>query len=140
MTLPYSFRQLPSSLPPSIVEDSSTGKPKYITSASGHTAHPEDIIASCTGLEQHIAKTKDEAKRQLEEWEQSIKDKELAEKRRVAPGWLDRDEKILEPMKPSTENQDLLDTGGPDHVMAPAMSPSKEGEAIDQVFGKMAVK
>lgn len=82
---------------------------------------------------------KDEAKRHLEEWEQSIKDKELAEKRRVAPGWLDRDEKILEPMKPSTENQDLLDTGGPDNVMAPAMSPSKEGEAIDQVFGKMAV-
>ncbi|RMZ79684.1 hypothetical protein DV738_g3250, partial [Chaetothyriales sp. CBS 135597] len=99
VTLPYSFRhEVPSSLPPSLIDDASN-KPKYIVSSSGHTAHPDDIISSSEALRQHISKTADDAKKQIEAWEQSIKDRELAEKRRVAPGWLDREEKMLEPTK-----------------------------------------
>jgi hypothetical protein len=140
VTLPYSFRQIPSSLPPSIIEDLSSDKPKYITSSSGHTAHPDDIINSCNALQQHITENAENSKRVLEEWEQSIKTRELAEKRRVAPGWLDREEKILEPAKAiNATGQDLLD-GQAAEVKAPAMSPSREGEEIDKAFGNLAIK
>ena len=142
VTLPYSFRQTPTSLPPSIVEDPNSEKPKYITSTSGHTAHPDDLINSCKALQQHIAKSAEESKRAIDEWEQSIKDRELAEKRRVAPGWLDREEKILEPTKAagSGPGQDLMDSQEPAEVNAPAMSPTREGEEIDRAFGSLAMK
>ena len=120
--------------------DDGSDKPKYILSSSGHTAHPDDIVNSCNALQQHISKTAGDAKKQVEEWEHSIKERELAEKRRVAPGWLDREEKILEPTKPSSGNQDLLDSQGSSEVKAPAMSPSREGEEIDRAFGTLAVK
>lgn len=133
---------MPSSLPPSIIEDSNSDKPKYITSASGHTAHPDDIIKSCKALQQHIAKAEEDSKQVIEEWEQGIKDRELAEKRRVAPGWLDREEKILEPTKApgSAPAQDLLDSQGTSEMKAPAMSPTREGEEIDRAFGNLAIK
>lgn len=117
-----------------------TDKPKYIISSSGHTAHPDDIVKSCNALQQHIDQTAKDARKQIEEWEQSIKDRELAEKRRVAPGWLDRDEKILEPSKPVSVKQDLLDGSESPEVNAPAMSPNREGEEIDRAFGNLALK
>lgn len=142
VTLPYSFRQVPTSLPPSVTEDLNSEKPKYITSSSGHTAHPDDIIASCNALQQHITKSQEDAKKLIEEWEQSIREKELAEKRRVAPGWLDRDEKILEPTKAGSnaQKQGLLDSHDSANVNAPAMSPSREGEELDRAFGTMGLK
>jgi hypothetical protein len=89
-----------------------------------------------------MVKTAEESKRLIEAWEQSIKDQELAEKRRVAPGWLDREEKILEPTKAggSSAGQDLLDSQTSAEVNAPAMSPTREGEEIDRAFGNLAVK
>ncbi|RMZ87260.1 hypothetical protein DV736_g5514, partial [Chaetothyriales sp. CBS 134916] len=134
VTLPYSFcHEVPSSLPPSAIDEASD-KPKYIISSSGHTAHPDDIINSSNALQQHITKTADDAKKQIEAWEQGIKDRELAEKRRVAPGWLDREEKILEPTKVAASKQE------PDQASTPAPSPSREGEEIDRAFGNLAVK
>jgi hypothetical protein len=121
------------------VEDPSSDKPKYITSASGHTAHPDDIIKSCTALQQHVAKSAEEAKRAIEDWEQTIKDRELAEKRRVAPGWLDREEKILEPTKAKPDNN-LLDEEASNDVKAVPISPNREGEEIDRAFGSLAMK
>jgi len=70
---------------------------KYVVAPSGHTAHPNEIIASCQALQAHIVKVHEDAEQLLREWEKDLKEQELAEKRRVAPGWLDRDEKILEP-------------------------------------------
>lgn len=70
-------------------------------SRSGHAASPEDIIASCNALHAHIRKVQEDAEQTIKDWEQSLRNQELAEKRRVAPGWLDRDEKILEPKRTS---------------------------------------
>jgi hypothetical protein len=142
VTLPYSFRQVPTSLPPSVTEDANSEKPKYIMSSSGHTAHPDDIIAACNALQQHITQSHEDAKKLIEEWEQSIRERELAEKRRVAPGWLDRDEKILEPTKAGSnaQKQGLLDSHDSANVNAPAMSPSREGEELDRAFGTMGLK
>jgi hypothetical protein len=142
VTLPYSFRQVPTSLPPSVVEGATTEKPRYITSSSGHTAHPDDVIASCGALQQHLNTTQEESKKLIAGWEQSIKERELAEKRRVAPGWLDRDEKILEPTKAGNiaQKQGLLDDEVSSKIAAPAMSPNREGEELDRVFGSLAMK
>lgn len=75
------------------------GKPQYVISQSGHAAHPDDIVASCRALQAHIAKLQADAEKELKELDDRIKARELAEKRRVAPGWLDSDARLLEPEK-----------------------------------------
>lgn len=146
VTLPYTYKSVPSSLPPSVTVDSNgSAKPKYVVSASGHAAHPDEIIASCQGLQAHIQRKRDEAAQTIKEWENSFKEKELAEKRRVAPGWLDRDEKILEPTKlESPRNQaSLLDSRSSESAtvaIPPALVPSSEGEELDRAFGGLDVK
>jgi hypothetical protein len=116
-------------------------KPKYITSSSGHTAHPDDVIASCKALQDHLTMSHEDGKKAIADWEQSIKDRELAEKRRKAPGWLDMDEKILEPVKAGStaQKQGLLDDEASQGV-TPAMSPNREGEELDRAFGSLGVK
>ncbi|EXJ91947.1 hypothetical protein A1O3_00497 [Capronia epimyces CBS 606.96] len=119
-------------------------EPKYVLSSSGHSAHPDDIINSCKTLQEHLKKTAEAAEKAIREWEEEIEARDLAEKRKVAPGWLDRKEKILEPTKVTDK------TGGPDHhlldgqpeheISAPAMSPSREGEELDRAFGNLGVK
>lgn len=101
-TLPYTYKPLPSTLPPSSTADSNgVEREKYVVSRSGHAASPEEIIASCKALKAHIQKVQDDAEQTIKTWEQSLKDQELAEKRRLAPGWLDREEKILQPKRTS---------------------------------------
>ncbi|MCJ1475779.1 hypothetical protein MMC13_004443 [Lambiella insularis] len=151
-TLPYTYKLLPSTLPPSSTgEDNSTEKPKYVVSASGHTAHPDEIIASCQALQVHLQKLQEDAERTVKQWDESIKERELAEKRRVAPGWLDRKEKILEPMKRSEstavatpfksvepsimDNQD----DGPT-LRSFVDEKAAEGEELDRAFGGMGIR
>ncbi|ELR07537.1 hypothetical protein GMDG_08452 [Pseudogymnoascus destructans 20631-21] len=101
-TLPYTYKTLPSTLPRSSTATTSTAgaadsKPQYVVSAAGHAAHPDEILASCKALQAYIAKVQDDADRELRGWEEGIRARELAEKRRVAPGWLDSEARILEP-------------------------------------------
>ena len=121
-------------------------------SESGHNAHPDDVIASCQALQVHIRKVQEDSERLLQDWQARIKDEELAEKRRLAPGWLDRDEKILEPAKsghstgPSpgrTQHQvanimdlrdDNLNDGSDGAVSAAA------GDELDRAFGGMNIR
>lgn len=147
VTLPYTYKSVPSTLPPSVtVDQSGSDKPRYVVSTSGHGAHPDEIIASCKALQDHIQKTREEAQKTIKEWEEGIKERELAEKRRLAPGWLDRDEKILEPTKAGTgtvNQTNLLDRQTSDEhrsSMAPAMSPTREGEELDRAFGGLDIK
>jgi hypothetical protein len=127
------------------VDSNSTEKPQYVVSSSGHGARPEDVIASCKALQAHILKAEEDAQRTIKEWDEGIKERELAEKRRVAPGWLDRDEKILEPVRVGhqTTQPDLLDaqtSDGQGSVMAPTISPNREGEELDRAFGGLKMK
>lgn len=143
VTLPYTFRSVPTSLPPSLITENGGGKPKYVTSSSGHSAHPDDIINSCKALQEHLQKTSEAAEKAVGDWERGIKDRDLAEKRRVAPGWLDREEKILEPTKAASKpgaDQNLLDGQPTGVISAPAMSPSREGEELDRAFGGLGFK
>lgn len=141
VTLPYTFRTVSTSLPPSVLADGSNGdKPKYVKSASGHAAHPEDIVNSCKALQDHIAKSAVDAQKSVQNWENQIRERDLAEKRRVAPGWLDREEKLLQPTVVGGKIQDLLADQGTSGISAPAMSPSREGEELDRVFGSLSMK
>jgi hypothetical protein len=146
VTLPYTYKSVPSSLPPSVTADpNGSDKAQYVVSSSGHAAHPDEIIASCKNLQEHIQRAREDATNAIREWEHSIKERELAEKRRVAPGWLDREEKILEPTRSGQPRKqpDLLDSRsseGDAAIMPPAMSPSREGEELDRAFGGLSTK
>ena len=152
-TLPYTYKTLPSTLPPSATGTTATGadeKPKYVVSASGHAAHPDEIIASCKALQAYIAKVQDDADRELKAWDDGIRSRELAEKRRVAPGWLDSDARILEPAKRATHD----DAHGKTNIMdidassaeATKLGESlsdmvtREGEEMDKAFGGLVLR
>jgi hypothetical protein len=122
------------------VSENGQEKPKYVISSSGHSAHPDDIINSCQALQEHLKKTIGDAEKAIKEWEQGIKERDLAEKRRVAPGWLDREEKILEPTKAQAKGENLLEGEPANTISAPAMSPSREGEELDRAFGSLKTK
>ncbi|CAD6443484.1 f5e88383-b227-42ae-9e3e-fd86fe42e99a [Sclerotinia trifoliorum] len=147
-TLPYTHKTLPSTLPPSstIASDSSSdGKPKYVVSSSGHAAHPDEIIASCKALQAYIQKAQDDADRELKAWEDAIAARELAEKRRVAPGWLDSDARILEPeKKTAVGGGNLMDVDVSSNdasrlAKTPVAVPNQEGDELDRAFGGMAL-
>jgi hypothetical protein len=147
-TLPYTFKSLPSTLPPSVtVDPNGAEKTKYVVSSSGHAAHPDNIIASCQALQAHLKKTQEDAEKTIRDWENDIKERELAEKRRLAPGWLDREEKILEPVKASQTSElgaaNLMDSRSDEKNskrLPVTMTPSREGEELDRVFGGMGLK
>ena len=99
----------------------------------------------------------EDADRELKAWEEAIKARELAEKRRVAPGWLDSDARILEPerkdegkgkgkeMEMDVQMGSLMDadvssagTSGFGKSVQPA--GNGEGDELDRAFGGMELK
>ena len=150
-TLPYTYQPLPSTLPPSATADSNGNeREKIIVSQSGHAASPDDIIASCQALQAHIEKMQENAERTIREWEENLREEQLAEKRRLAPGWLDRDEKILQPAKVAAgsvapeqgQSANLMDqeADGTSDVQMQQPVASQEGDELDRAFGSMAMR
>ncbi|KAI3336159.1 hypothetical protein F4824DRAFT_462410 [Ustulina deusta] len=141
-TLPYTYKSMPSTLPPPStgITGATDGKPKYVVSQSGHAAHPDDIIASCKALQAHITKMQEDAERELRDLDERIRVRELAEKRRVAPGWLDSESRLLEPeRKPGTPSDaDVagqfaeMSVAGREGVSEMAVD---QGEELDRAFG-----
>lgn len=117
--------------------------PAYVTSSSGFAAHPRTITSQNKSLLEQIEKQRKDAQRKVKEWEQSINDRELAEKRRKAPGWLDTEDRILQPDKPKAEMADagmnLMDEPA-EADAAPAPKGDKDvddlGAAMDRAFGR----
>ncbi|KAF0637760.1 hypothetical protein NXS19_009760 [Fusarium pseudograminearum] len=152
-TLSYNYKTMPSNIPPSSLgveaaSDNPAGqvKPKYVVSGSGHAAHPEDIVASCRALSAYVTKMQEDADRELREFDERIKARELAEKRRVAPGWLDSEMHILEPEK-STPVQQQGTGNVPESQDAQNAQNAQNGNAttdqgaeLDRAFGGMELK
>jgi hypothetical protein len=154
-TLPYTYKTLSSTLPPSSTGSTAMaidGKAKYVVSSTGHSAHPDDIIESCKALQAYIQKVQDDADWELKAWEEAIQARELAEKRRVAPGWLDSDARILEPEKvdgrgaaqsatPASLN--LMDTDTSRAELSGlnlAPGPTSNGDELDRAFGGLGLR
>ena len=129
---------------------------KYVVAPSGHTAHPDEILKSCQALQAHIVKVHEDAEKMIEEWQKDIRDQELAEKRRVAPGWLDREEKILQPKRTSEsvpakkderpsqktnlmDQIDQVDDRSQDQNRDEII-PNPRGEELDRAFGGMRLE
>jgi hypothetical protein len=110
-----------------------------MSSTGSHT--PEDIMRMCHSLMQHLLTQRSAAEQALRDWEKSIADRELMEKRRVAPGYLDTGIQILEPTRKSvapniTEHQQAAATSAvPESIQA----STEAGDELDRVFGKMSV-
>lgn len=149
-TLSYNYKTMPSNIPPSPLgipnasdDPSSQPKAKYVVSNSGHAAHPDDIIASCRALQAHITKMQEDADKDLRELEERIRERELAEKRRLAPGWLDSDARLLEPERSGPGHQiepsPPTSTGQSDQGGSGDIS-SEEGAQLDRAFGDMALR
>ncbi|KAI1822007.1 hypothetical protein F4861DRAFT_516728 [Xylaria intraflava] len=141
-TLPYTYKNMPSTLPPpSTGITGATGeKPKFVISQSGHAAHPDDIVASCRALQAHIAKLQESAKRELDVLDEQIRARELAEKRRVAPGWLDSEARLLEPeRKPGAAGDGDFAAQLAEMSIAQREDVSEmavdQGEELDRAFG-----
>ncbi|KAI0471749.1 hypothetical protein GGR56DRAFT_89166 [Xylariaceae sp. FL0804] len=114
-TLPYTYRSMPSTLPPpasgvtgpaasASSDDGSSShqyQHQYVVSPSGHAAHPDAIAASCVALQEHVARARADAERELARLDERARARELAERRRVAPGWLDSEARLLEPERPA---------------------------------------
>lgn len=87
-------------------------------------------------LEQ-LDKQKKDAEKKVQEWERSIQERELAEKRRKAPGWLDSEQHLLQPEK-KVEQVNLMDEPGP--VVEEESKREKKadelGDAMDRAFGR----
>ncbi|KAJ4136320.1 hypothetical protein NW768_003931 [Fusarium equiseti] len=149
-TLSYNYKTMPSNIPPSSLgieaaSDNPAGqvKPKYVVSGSGHAAHPDDIIASCRALSAYVTKMQEDAERELKEFDERIKERELAEKRRVAPGWLDSEMHILEPERSTPVQQqgtgDVPETPSNQNAQS-GNATEDQGAELDRAFGGMELK
>ncbi|KAI9665615.1 MAG: hypothetical protein M1829_005695 [Trizodia sp. TS-e1964] len=157
-TLPYTYKSLPSTLPPPSTGDGKSGeKNKYVVSSTGHAAHPDEIVASCRALQAHLQQMQTDAENILRGWEDGIRQQELAEKRRVAPGWLDSDAKMLEPEKKLGSSSSEQEAFGQQQsrpasvVISPMGSPGpplgqaraatvEKGNELDRAFGGMGLQ
>jgi len=132
-----------------------------VVSQSGHRAHPDQIITSCRDLQAHLRKLQDDARTTIQKWEERIRERELAEKRRVAPGWLDvgQNERMLVPERKDVSVEHIhggsevtggnrqsvmdLDLGveemnldGHDRIA----NRNDEGEELDRAFGGLGIR
>ncbi len=98
----------------------------------------------------HLTSEAEGARKKIEEWERGIQERELMEKRRVAPGWLDTGVTLLEPVRVGEDGKDekgkgkemerevgegkVLGVGGGMEKGRPAASP---GEELDRAFGSL---
>jgi hypothetical protein len=156
--LPYSYKTLPSTLPPSILSSTSTANtstaapqqpPAYVTSSTGQSATPDDILSSCRALQAHLEKLEADAREELRSWEERRQREDLAEKRRKAPGWLDSGVHILKPENVAENEGVQTAQNGPSGPSGGAVNggqgaqgalQSQEGDELDRVFGGLNVK
>ncbi|KAH0610587.1 uncharacterized protein H6S33_012114 [Morchella sextelata] len=127
VTLPYTFQTLPSTLPPA-----SPSPPSIVSPSGAMTTTPQAVIQSCQSLVAHLQAQREKAAAEVAEWEKTIAERELNEKRRVAPGYLDTGMRMLEPVRRGGEQQQ----GGEGLRGAEGR---EGGEELDRVFGRMGV-
>ena len=143
-TLPPNYATLPSTLPPSSINaapaPSNPELPAYVTSGSGFAAHPSTIIVQNKDLLDQLQKQSREARAKVKAWEEGIEQRELAEKRRKAPGWLDSNARLLEPAKAGGPGDaaavNLMDDPVNEESSKKDTEVDDLGAAMDRAFGR----
>lgn len=81
----------------------------------------------------------------MKKWQHDIEQRELQEKRRKAPGWLDSESKLLQPAKKDDRQESAGNVDLMDEPVAPVdIQKSQEqkrtanelGDAMDRAFGR----
>jgi hypothetical protein len=148
-TLPHNYASIPSTLPPSTIHappaPSNPDLPAYVTSSTGFAAHPTSIINQSRALLDQLSSQRRDAAEKVKKWEQDIEERELQEKRRRAPGWLDSEAKLLQPAKKTEEHKGHSDTDLMDQPEAAVdvqklqeqrRTANELGDAMDRAFGR----
>lgn len=112
VTLPFKFNKLPSYLPSSAVT----------VEAVNYIATDSDQFSN------FITKQHEQKKQQYESWINDVIQRDLKEKRKIAPGYLDSNNKILQPTKHETSTK-----------REPKIKVEDEVNEIDKVFGKVSL-
>ncbi|SPO00742.1 uncharacterized protein DNG_03490 [Cephalotrichum gorgonifer] len=146
-TLPPSILNPPPSDPSAAASASASASPasqpkaRYVVSNAGHAAHPDDIVATCREMHKHLDAMRADAERDLAALREGARQRELAEKRRIAPGWLDSELRVLEPQR--NDGAAAAEEGegdGEEKKMAAEGAVGGEGgEELDRAFGSMRV-
>jgi hypothetical protein len=95
-------------------------------------------LSSCSALQQHLQQLEADARKTLRDWETEREKRDLAEKRRVAPGWLDSGVRVLRP----EEDEDKGGKMEVENIMdddPQRREVEKGGEELDRVFGGLKV-
>lgn len=86
-----------------------------------------------------------ESRATIAKWDQGIRDRELKERKRVAPGWLDVEEgnRILVPQKSTGVNEvssEMQNLTLESDLEQGQKIGDDEGDALDRAFGRMGVQ
>jgi len=148
-TLPHNYASIPSTLPPSAIHappaPSNPDLPAYVTSSTGFAAHPTSIINQSRALLDQLSSQRRDAAEKVKKWERDIEERELQEKRRRAPGWLDSEAKLLQPAKKTEEQKSHGETDLMDEPEAAVdvqklqeqrRTANELGDAMDRAFGR----
>lgn len=115
ITLPYNYKQLPSSVPESAVDAELL----------------DQIIHDSTGFIDAIDKRHTSLKEAYKSWEDSFQQDLVLERRKIAPGYLDMDSdsRLLEPTRQEVKRDDE------DKERKVSEGPAEPVSEIDQAFG-----
>lgn len=114
VTLPFNFNKLPSALPASAVTVDAVN---YIATDSQQFA---DFVGA-----QHAQR-----KQHYDKWMNGVVERDLKEKRKIAPGYLDSTNRILQPTRLESKVE----------IPSPLSKPvEQEVNEIDKVFGKVSI-
>lgn len=111
-----------------------------ISPSGTSSAHPSTIAAQNRSLLEQIDRQAKDGQREVEAWQEAIRERDLQEKRRKAPGWLDGSVRLLEPAqaKKDAESKDgksiLDDDEGREEKSAKDVEDL--GNALDRAFGR----
>lgn len=149
-TLPYNYQAMPSALPPSLLnpppppqDPSATTappRPRYVVSSTGHAAHPDDIAATCREMHAHLAAMQADAERDLAGLREAARRRELAEKRRIAPGWLDSEVRVLEPERKEGAGRAERAEAEMEGTEGRGEGGGDGGAELDRAFGSLRVE
>ncbi|PHH58575.1 hypothetical protein CDD81_5203 [Ophiocordyceps australis] len=146
-TLSYNYKTMPSNIPPSalglqsIADDGSAPPfPRFVVSGSGHAASPEEVGKSCRELLHYLVWMNDKAEEEIGRLETRLREEELKEKRRLAPGWLDRDERMLEPERVAAHQEQPTANAAPAPQDSTMQAQQQDaGAELDRAFGNVSI-
>ncbi|PHH68566.1 hypothetical protein CDD82_470 [Ophiocordyceps australis] len=106
---------------------------------------PQVLIRTCRELVDYLVEVEKRGREDIAAFDQQRREERLMERRRIAPGWLDRAERILEPERVATNQEQQPPTASA--AAAPQAAPSEPptlqldaaGEQLDKAFGDLSL-